>query len=410
MTRLVSLLAIACLASCGTGPATSIVTETSSTTTVADASTTYVAVDRSIPVGEDVFWCSLEGALVNASSVARIAVDASTALETWQPDASLGGGFAHVTRSTFDFVWTDPAADIVRANVSGVVAARANDPRGPSAPPTGPLLLTQQLRGSALPELWASGDGFVALIGPWGVQGDPAWQVHAALTERADGSLEFLGACADVFAENLATIAAIRGVQPDLDLVTALVEGALQPGAAADIRYEISGWGFSGSPGSSTPVPPSLLGHVRITGVVYVPTGAANSTAFVRSQHIFSAGASVQASGGAPFALAVAYLDGHPIEVLWPADQADGSSLLDAPVAASIDPALIPDEGGLVVEIDTTSGIASLRAVGIDEFSLLSGYSIQQLRDFTTGFTDGLTIDNTRAEPASYDPGDTLVR
>ncbi len=408
--RLASLLAIACLASCGTGPATSIVTENPSTTTVADASTTTVAADRSIPVGEDVSWCSLEGALVNASSVAHVAVDASTALQTWQPEANVSGGFAQITRSTFDFVWTDPAADIVRANVADIVAARADDPRGPSAPPTGPLLLTQQLRGSALPELWASGDDFIALIGPWGVQGNPAWQVHAALNAQPDGSLEFLGACADVFTGDLAAIAALRGVQPDLALVAELVEGALQPGAAADVRYAAAGWGFSGSPGERTPVPPMLLGKVRITGIVYVTTGSGNSTASVRSQHIISAGASVQASGGAPFALAVAYLDGHPIEVLWPADQALSSDLLDAPVAASVDPALVPNEGGLVVEIDTTSGTATLRAVGIDEFSLLSGYSVEQLRNFTTDFANGLSIDTARAEPALYDATGTLVR
>lgn len=236
------------LTSCGAARSGSFGPEPAEITSTIEATgttTTAIVADRSVPTGEERWWCSLERVVVDASAAVRVTVDPSVPLRTWSDQSEQDAYSGLVTPSTFDAVWVDPPADHVTASVTEVVAARVDDLRGPAAPVVGTHQLVQLLRGSVLPELWESGDEVVALVGPWGVDGDPAWRAHAALTERPDGSLEFLGACAHEFTGALATVAEAESPQPDLTMLTDLMSGALEPGAAADLAYHLHGWGWS---------------------------------------------------------------------------------------------------------------------------------------------------------------------
>jgi len=356
--------------------------------------TTTVAAERGIPADSLLYYCNLDGVATNTSQIVRLHVDHGTPLRTtiqqnMYPEAA-------VTRSTWVTEWSDPSADIVSATVEAVLASRTGDPRGDTPPPVGSIALVQRLMGSMLPDLWASGETVIAAIGPWGVEGEPAWRLHAAAVERDDGSLQFLGPCADAFTDDLGKVADQRQVAADASLVAMIVQHQLEPGASADLRYAIDGFGWGGGEA----LPPSLVGHVRVTGVVYVRQGVDQGTIFVRSGHVTSAAATTTASDQ-PFALPVLLVDGVPIELVMALgpEVTDSSS---APVVATLDPALLDNDSGLVAEFDTVSGTATLRSVGFDEFGALARMDPAGLRPLKAQYEAGLVADTTVPEPERY--------
>lgn len=135
-----------------------------------------------------------------------------------------------------------------------------------------------------------------------------------------------------------------------------------------------------------------------MTGVIYQSSGGVNCTVSIRSDGVYSAAAGAYAAGGDAFALPVAYVAGVPIELLWATDEGGSVSM------ATIDSALVPAEGGVVAEIDTVAGTASLRPVDIDEFAALSGYTVESLPDLQERFETGMHVDRTSATPELFKP------
>ncbi len=348
--------------------------------------------DRMVAADQLPFFCALDGIATNASTLVRLQVDRTVPLQTSIQVNPYSGA---ITRSTYDVVWSDPSADIVTATVSEIIAARADDPRGDTAPEPGTITLVQHLLGSFLPELWESGDTVVAAIGPWGVDGAPAWRLHAAATEAADGSLSFSGPCANELDGHLAAVAAYRGAPPTLALLGELVVQQLQPGASADLRAATDGFGWDDTTSS---IPPSLVGRVRVSGVVYVPHGSSPGLLFIRSGICGGASSSTQASTG-PFPRPFLVTDGLPVELHLAGDDATWQ---DSQVIASVDSSAIGSDQALVAEFDSDTGTGTFRVVGMEEFSTISGMSVQSLADFRARFEASLVADQTVAQPELY--------
>ena len=390
------LASLAIVAGCGnTASTTDDTSSVSPTSPSAPAvpSTTMEA-DRAVPAELLRIFCTLDGVATNASAIVRLRVDNSVPLRT-SIQSNQYEGF--MTRTTFDVVWSDPSADIVTATVTEVIAARDNDPRGDAAPELGSITLVQQLQGSFLPELWESGDTVVAAVGEWGVDGVPAWRLHAAATEAADGSLSFSEPCQQGLGDDLVAVAAYRNTQPTLALLTRLVLDQLQPGASADVRAATDG--FEWGDGTQS-IPPSMVGRVRVSGVVYVPLDAGPGVLFITSGLYGGAGASTQASNG-PFAQPILVMDGFPVELHLDVSGA-AFSIRDSPVVASIDSSAIGSEQAIVAEFDSTAGIASLRVVNADEFSSLSGLSPDSIAAFRQRYEASLVADQSVAQPEFY--------
>lgn len=350
--------------------------------------------ERMVAADQLPFFCALDGIATNASTLVRLQVDRTVPLET-SIQANTYSGL--MTRTTYDVAWSDPSADIVTATVSEIIAAREDDPRGDTAPEPGTITLVQELLGSFLPELWESGDTVVAAIGPWGVDGEPAWRLHAAAMEAPDGSLTFNGPCANELDDHLSAVAAYRGAQPTLALLGELVVHQLEPGASADLRAATHG--FEWGDGTQS-IPPSMVGRVRVSGVVYVPAGAGSGVLFITSGSYGGAGASTQASTG-PLAQPILVMDGFPVELHLDAS-GTAFSLRDSPVVASIDSSAIGDEQALVAEFDASTGTATLRVADMDEFSSLSGLSPETITAFRQRYEASLVADQSVAEPEPY--------
>ena len=300
--------------------------------------------------------------------------------------SSIGARGCALDRSVID------ASHVVRISSSGVVESvvleRENDPRRvaidafPIEPGARPDL-TRVDGARALPDV---DGGAVALIGQSRTDLPAEWAVHALATRDGDAHLQFDGPCGVELDRQLGALRAVFGGDDDLALVARMLDEALLPGRAADLRNIVAASGPLAE--VTDPLPPRWEGRVRVVHltVTFTPQGRAGVAALQSEVGTYGIGVGDGLAVTTLDTLAVVPLEGG-VQV----------AILDDTGGVLATPIDLPGTGcsnasGIVVSVDLDDLTASCRA----------GITPEQ-EERVDAATVALRIDDAVAVPAFSD-------
>jgi hypothetical protein len=338
----------------------------------------------------DWFSCNLPRVLENASHLLDVTLGPSTVREIVAPFSE---------NPNADGSYPTIPIDFIDATVGQVLEQRHDDPRAPFYPHVAEgtqLLLSVPLAGSVF-GLIANSSAVVA-VGQLFHGTSQEWQLRAAMHIADDGTVAFMGPCAQEYGSQFSSLASGLDATPNKLFLERLIDEALVPGRGADLDYlsqPASGRGFDSGGG----VPPSLAGKVRVIGLWGTPVGSANVVVGLRSEYGPGALSAAQAASGGSWMLPAYVPVNGDVEIII-GDTPDQY----APVL-TIDAATMTGIDALHVTFDLGAMTATYEPLTIDQLAALSGWNADSLLSIKASLEAKLVPSTAVAQVEFFETG-----